>query len=329
MFLKILKMIYQLLILISALSGFLVARYIYNHKSKKKVLVCPLKASCEPVIHSKYSVFLGLDLTIWGMFYYSFIFLSYALYLIFNLDIDFFKFILFYLSLSALLFSLYLTFIQIAKLRKFCSWCLLSAFLSSVIFFSSFIIYRESLTVLAQEFRNFSVFLHALSAGIGLGIVIVVDYLFFNFLKDKEIDEREKEIMEYLSDLIWFLMGIIFVSGFFIYFSDMEKYHSSTKFMVKMFIFTVITINGLILNTFISPKLSEINFAKYNKYSLMASSMGIISFVSWFLAFLLGRLKSIPLTFLEGVFIYFIIILISLILGNFIFKNKILEKCKV
>lgn len=319
-------MLYQVLILISALSGFLVSRYIYHHKSKKKVLVCPLRASCEPVIHSKYSVFLGLDLTIWGMFYYAFVFLGYVLYLFFNLNIDLFKFALFFLSLYAFLFSLYLTFIQIGKLRKFCSWCLLSAFLSSVIFFSSFVIYRESLTILAQEFKDFSIFIHALSAGIGLGMVIVVDYLFFKFLKDKEIDKREKEIMEYLSDLIWFLIGIIFVSGFFIYFSDMEKYHTSTKFIVKMFIFLVITLNGLILNTFISPKLSEIDFEKYNKYSLIAVSMGIISFVSWFLAFLLGRLKSIPFTFIEGIVIYFSLLLISILIGNVIFRSKLVIK---
>ena len=95
--------------------------------------------------------------------------------------------------------------------------------------------------------------------------------------------------------------------------------------MVKIFIFLIITLNGLILNTFISPKLSEINFEKYNKYSLMAVSMGIISFVSWFLAFLLGRLKSIPLTFFEGVFVYLIIVLISIILGNFIFRSKVIK----
>jgi len=319
-------MIYHILIILSSFLGFLIARHIYIHKSRNKILVCPLKASCEPVIHSKYSMFLGLDLTIWGMFYYAFAFLGYVLYLFFNLNIDLFKFALFFLSLYAFLFSLYLTFIQIGKLRKFCSWCLLSAFLSSVIFFSSFVIYRESLTILTQEFKDFSIFIHALSAGIGLGMVIVVDYLFFKFLKDKEIDKREKEIMEYLSDLIWFLIGIIFVSGFFIYFSDMEKYHNSTKFMVKMFIFLVIALNGLILNTFISPKLSEIDFEKHNKYSLMAVSMGIISFISWFLAFLLGRLKSIPFTFIEGIVIYFSLLLISILIGNVIFKSKLVIK---
>jgi len=318
-------MIYHFLILISSFLGFLVARYIYIHKSKKKTLICPLKASCEPVIHSRYSVFLGLDLTILGMIYYALIFLSYTIYLILNLNIDIFKFILFFVSLSAFLFSLYLTFIQLAKLKKICSWCLLSAVLSSIIFFSSFIIYKDSLIILSQEFKNLSVFIHALAAGLGLGIIIVVDYLFFKFLKDKSIDQKEKEVMENLSDLIWLLIGLIFVSGFFIYFSDMEKYHNSTKFMVKMFIFLVITLNGLILNTFVSPKLSEINFEKYNKYSLIASSMGIISIVSWFLAFLLGRLKSIPLTFLDGVIVYFIILLISIIIGNLIFKHKIVK----
>jgi len=149
------------------------------------------------------------------MFYYSFIFLGYALYLIFNLDIDIFKFVLFFLSLCAFLFSLYLTFIQIGSLRKLCSWCLFSAFLSSVIFLSSFVIYRENLIFLAKEFKTLSLFIHALSAGIGLGFVIIVDYLFFKFLKDKQISQSEKDIMENLSDLIWFLIGLIFVSGGF------------------------------------------------------------------------------------------------------------------
>ena len=161
-------MLYQLLILISALGGFLVARHIYNHKSQKKILICPIKASCEPVIHSKYSVFLGLDLAIWGMVYYGLIFLGYTTYLIFNLNIDILKFALFFFSLCAFLFSLYLTFIQIAKLKKFCSWCLFSALLSVIIFISSFIIYRESLVFLAKEFKNLSVFIHAFSSGIGL-----------------------------------------------------------------------------------------------------------------------------------------------------------------
>ena len=316
-------MLYQILILISSFFGFLVARHIYTNKSKNKTLICPLKASCEPVIHSKYSLFLGIDLALWGMFYYAFVFLGYLILLAFNLNIDFFKFILFFLSLYAFLFSLYLTFIQIAKLRKFCSWCLISAFLSIIIFYSGFIIYRDILIFISKEFIFFSTFIHALAAGVGLGVVVVVDYLFFKFLLDKKIEDKEKEIMENLSDLIWFLIGLIFVSGFFIYFSDMEKYHTSTKFMTKMFIFLVITINSLLLNIFVSPKLTEIDFKNYNKQSFIAFCMGIISIVSWFLAFLLGRLKFIPLTFLEGIIFYFVIILISITIGIFIFKSKL------
>jgi hypothetical protein len=93
--------------------------------------------------------------------------------------------------------------------------------------------------------------------------------------------------------------------------------------MTKMFIFLVITINGLLLNTFVSPKLTEIDFKNYNKQSFIAFCMGIVSLVSWFLAFLLGRLKFIPLTFLEGIIFYFIIILISITIGIFIFKSKL------
>jgi hypothetical protein len=93
-----------------------------------------------------------------------------------------------------------------------------------------------------------------------------------------------------------------------------------------MFIFLVITINGFLLNTFVSPKLTEIDFKNYNKQSFIAFCMGIISIVSWFLAFLLGRLKFIPLTFLEGIIFYFIIILISIIGGVLVFRIKLKNK---
>jgi hypothetical protein len=54
--------------------------------------------------------------------------------------------------------------------------------------------------------------------------------------------------------------------------------------------------------------------------------MGVVSLVSWFLAFLLGRLKFIPLTFLEGIIFYFVIILISIIGGVLVFRIKLKNK---
>jgi uncharacterized membrane protein len=310
------------LILFSSLIGFLLSFHIYRHKYQKKVLVCPLKAKCDPVIHSEYSKFLGVENTILGMLYYYFIFIFYLFYTISGYINNYFEFIIFSLSILAVLFSIYLTFIQLFKLRQICSWCLLSALLCIVILFSSYIIYKDSIIQLASQFKNFSIFIHALSAGIGLGVVSVVDYLFFKFLKDKKIDQKEKEILDGLSDFIWLILAFIVVSGIFIYFSDIQKYHSSTKFIFKMIIIFFIIINGFLMNLIISPKLINLDFDKLTTFKeRLALSMGIVSLVSWYLAFLLGRLKSLPLELGKALMLYFIFLFVSIFLLNILFHK--------
>lgn len=315
------------LILFSSLIGFLLSLHIYRHKYQKKVLVCPLKAKCDPVIHSEYSKFLGIENTILGMLYYYFIFMFYLFYTISGYINNYLEFVIFSLSILAVLFSIYLTFIQLFKLRQICSWCLLSALLCIVILFSSYIIYKDSIIQLASQFKNFSIFIHALSAGIGLGVVSVVDYLFLKFLKDRKIDEKEKEILDNLSDFIWLILSFIVVSGIFIYFSDIQKYHNSVKFIFKMGIFLIIIINGFLMNLVISPKLIHFDFEKMSiSKERLSLSMGVVSIVSWYLAFLLGRLKNFPLNLWESFVLYFIFITIFVILSNIFFNNLVKMK---
>ncbi|GIW66611.1 MAG: hypothetical protein KatS3mg095_0509 [Candidatus Parcubacteria bacterium] len=78
--------------------------------------------------------------------------------------------------------------------------------------------------------------------------------------------EKEKEILDYLSDFIWLILGLIIVSGIFIYFSDMDNYHNSVKFMFKMIIVFIIVINGFLMNLIISPKIIELDFQKLNQF---------------------------------------------------------------
>jgi uncharacterized membrane protein len=314
-----------IVILISSFLGILVAYHIYHHKRQKKPLVCPLKADCESVIHSEYSKFLGIDVEKLGIFYYALIFTSYLIYQISGFDNLIFDFVLFSLSLLAFLFSIYLTFIQVLKIRKFCSWCLASAFLSSLIFLNSYFLYKESIVLMAQMLKGITVFVHVLSGGVGLGVVLVVDYLFFKFLKDSKIDQREKEVLDHLSDFIWLILGLIIVSGLFIYLSDIEKYHNSVKFKFKMIVVLVLIINGFLMNLFVSPKLIDLDLQNLSSYKeKLAVAMGTISLISWFTAFTLGRLEFLNFSLIQLVSAYFLILIIFSILSQFLFnlKNK-------
>lgn len=135
------------IILISALAicGFFVAKHIRSHKTKNTPLVCPIRFDCHTVVHSDYSKFFGVPVEILGMTYYAFTAIFYLFFIISSVFVpelpESIVFLvlpiitLFWvLSLAAFLFSIYLIAIQIFVLKKGCSWCIISAIISALIF---------------------------------------------------------------------------------------------------------------------------------------------------------------------------------------------------
>ncbi len=125
-------------IFILGFCGFMVAKHIRRHKITGNFLICPIKFDCHTVIHSDYSRFFGVPVEIFGMIYYATISLSYFFF-IFTPNIpnaiktDLIAFLI-SMSLIAFLFSVYLISVQIFILKKGCSWCIVSAFISALIF---------------------------------------------------------------------------------------------------------------------------------------------------------------------------------------------------
>jgi|SRR3989344_5950152 len=136
----------RLAIFVLGLCGFMVARHIRKHKITGEVLVCPIKFDCNTVVNSDYSRFFGIPLEILGMAYYALISVSYLFFIFLpgllpNLLTGF----MIGLSVTAFLFSVYLIGVQIFILKKGCSWCFVSAFISICIFI---------LTVLTYDFGS-------------------------------------------------------------------------------------------------------------------------------------------------------------------------------
>ena len=129
---------YTILIFLS-FSGFLIANYIRHHKKNvKEVLVCPLKANCDTVIHSDYSKFLGVPVEVLGMFYYGLTALSYGVFIVFpETATSVNLFLIHSISFLAFMFSIYLTFVQAFALKNWCTWCIVSASISASIFLIS------------------------------------------------------------------------------------------------------------------------------------------------------------------------------------------------
>ncbi len=129
------EVLIKIAVVVLGVCGFLVAKHIRNHKKKATPLVCMVGFDCHTVVHSDYSRFFGIPVEILGMLYYAFVALTYGV-LIFlpNITPDIFGVFMIILSKVAFLFSLYLIGVQLFILKKGCSWCIVSALISALIF---------------------------------------------------------------------------------------------------------------------------------------------------------------------------------------------------
>lgn len=125
---------FELFVFFLSLFGFCLSLFIFLKKHEREKLICPLRTDCETVITSKYSVCCGVPVEILGIAYYG----SSALvhFGIIVLPAFFGSFLMFgfIIASSAFVFSMYLIAIQAIVLRHWCTWCLCSAGISTVIF---------------------------------------------------------------------------------------------------------------------------------------------------------------------------------------------------
>lgn len=126
-----------LIIILASLCGLAIAGYIHRKKVSGEKLICPIGADCQAVIYSPYSKFLEIPVENLGVFYYLILALLYTLFLFFpSWNADTLSFFTLSLTTVAFIFSIYLLFVQIIILRKWCTWCLGSALLCTIIFVS-------------------------------------------------------------------------------------------------------------------------------------------------------------------------------------------------
>lgn len=174
------------------------------------------------------------------------------------------------------------------------------------------------------------VILHALSAAIGLGAVVTTDALFFKFLKNYKISEKEADTLDTISKVIWGAIFLLFITGAALYVSAPLEYLAKSKFVAKLIVFLVIVLNGIALNAVISPYLVKLSFnddsrtlhrsTRMRVLRRVAFASGGISMISWFTVFILGSIRSIPVTTWQALLIYTGLIL-CVVAGSQIFAS--------
>lgn len=329
-------MIFYALIIFAALGGFLLAFYIHHKKYAREVLVCPLGSNCDAVIQSEFSRFFGVPVELLGMAYYGIIAVGYGAFLILpSIARPEVIFAFLVLTTAAFLFSLYLTFIQAFALRQWCTWCLTSAGLCTFIFFSVVVGSELGLFSILSQHREIILILHAFGAALGVGGATISDIFFFKSLKDFRISEWEAGTLHLLSQVIWFALAVIVVTGLGLYLPDTDRLNESSKFLAKMVIVGALMVNGAFLNLFISPKLIRITFGRTHQHEegelrrlrKTAFALGAVSLISWYSAFILGSLRALPLGFGTILGIYAALV-IAAVVGSQIAERVLVRRAE-
>lgn len=260
------NLIYLLVILLSV-GGFAIASYIFFKKKDNKPMVCPLNFKCEEVLYSKYSKFLGVPTELLGMVYYIVSIAGYGTMMIWlQFRTPQFISFLFLTSGVGFIFSLYLTSIQLFRIKEMCSWCLGSALISILTFI--LILKTNWIVAMSLAVREYTVtgaFIYSGVLLLGLVMALIYEFLSVYFMKDGYVSEVESHTLHLLSQITLLVLGGVAVFNYVFYVANPVDLASSPGFIAKVIVLAI-----LILVYFV-----------YNIYPSRGAYLGPLSVISW------------------------------------------------
>ena len=131
-----------------SLAGIFVALYLLLYKLGMIGNLSCSVGSCETVNSSKWATFLGLPVAGWGVAWYVAMF---VLAIVSTgsrfADSPLVSLVLLGVAASGLIFSLYLTYLELFVINAICQWCVVSTIIVTIIFFFTVADYRERRTI--------------------------------------------------------------------------------------------------------------------------------------------------------------------------------------
>ena len=145
----------RMLVALVALAGLFVALYLTLYKlGYIGTLACAV-GSCETVQTSKWATLLGVPVGAWGVAYYIGV-LALAIAGLTGRFADSRRLseILVGVTAFGLLFSLWLTYLELFVIHAICQWCVVSAILATILFVLSWLDLREISALLDEHLSN-------------------------------------------------------------------------------------------------------------------------------------------------------------------------------
>lgn len=163
------------------------------------------------------------------------------------------------------------------------------------------------------------IILHLFGLALGAGAAFFSDFLFTHIMKERRITDEQFAILQINSRVIWLGLSILIVTGLCIFLGNTERLLDSSKFLAKMSIVSILTLNGILfhfkhipmLKRYIGKKLNQ--SMSFYKESTSLFMSGALSGVSWAAALVLGALSFVDLSYPVIMLIYAVVVVLAVI----------------
>lgn len=162
---------------------------------------------------------------------------------------------------------------------------------------------------------------HIFGVAIGAGAAFMSDVIFLSSVKDRVFTEAEVRILKLMSTMVWIGLGILIISGGFLWATSSYDLLSSSKFLAKMTIVLILTLNGLLFHNMHLPAIALredkpiLESARFVARIPLLVASGALSVVSWMSALVLGVLGSLPFSYFEIMSVYFLAVFVATAIG--------------
>lgn len=288
---------------ILAIGGILLVTKIWSEKKTVDIsdgkMTCPLDTHCQVVLFSRFSKFLGIPIEILGLIFYTLVMLGSVFILLFPIsNLPSYILGLTFLTLIGFLFSLYLLFVQIFSIKEWCLWCINTFIISSLIFISTlssfFRLHVSPLNILNLN-TNIMLGLYVTAISLGVAVSIVLINMALTFLKDFKISYEEEKKLSVIDNMFLVALGVAI-------FSNLGLINTDTYVMgmkVSLVLMGILIINYVLLNLWISPKLTglRLNFSSISVMRTLilrqiALALSAVSIVTWGFIFIFSLFQT-------------------------------------
>lgn len=176
---------------------------------------------------------------------------------------------------------------------------------------------------------GYSIFLilHIISVVAGLGAVTITDYLHLTGIRHRNLEMRLIPIYPLLGKFIIYSLFFIVLTGTILVFNK-PSLINSPLFQLKIFLFFIIIINGVVLHKKVAKALDRCiidNTTKHctNEVFFISALCGSISIVTWYSILILSLTKTYGYSVLNFISFYIPAILIIFVIAFYNEKYRL------